>query len=288
MDISIPLLLLFIGAFASLWIPSISYRRVLSFGLLALAGVTAILGHAIAPGGLLWVFLLLTLGRYYHHEHSQLRYSIRLIFIILLLGLGFGLLPGFEAVTLQGAQILKSGSADYSLHIRPDKVFAGFALLAFAVPLTRDPVGWRCIAAATLPLLVITALLVLAAGWLSGYVDYKPKMPEVIFFLGWGFTNLLLVTGVEEGFFRGIIQRGLTLRLKPVAAICISALLFGLAHFAGGALYIALATLAGLGYGTAYHLSGQRIEAAMLTHFGVNLFHLLLFTYPYAVTTASP
>ena len=50
-------------------------------------------------------------------------------------------------------------------------------------------------------------------------------------------------------------------------------------HLAGGWRYAALAAIAGLGYGWAMRRTG-RLEAAVLTHFGLNLVHLLLFSYP--------
>lgn len=53
-----------------------------------------------------------------------------------------------------------------------------------------------------------------------------------------------------------------------IFAISASAVLFGLAHFGGGATYVVAATLAGLGYALAYHRT-QRIETAMAVHFGL-------------------
>jgi membrane protease YdiL (CAAX protease family) len=41
---------------------------------------------------------------------------------------------------------------------------------------------------------------------------------------------------------------------------------------------ILLATLAGLAYGLAFQYGG--LLASMLAHFGLNLCHILLFTYP--------
>jgi membrane protease YdiL (CAAX protease family) len=65
-------------------------------------------------------------------------------------------------------------------------------------------------------------------------------------------------------------------------AVAASAVLFGLAHFAGGASYIVLATAAGLGYAIVYQRT-QSIEMSMLAHFALNTTHFLLFTYPRAV-----
>jgi membrane protease YdiL (CAAX protease family) len=66
-----------------------------------------------------------------------------------------------------------------------------------------------------------------------------------------------------------------------VLAISAGAVLFGLAHFAGGATYVTLATAAGAGYGIVYHRT-RSIEMSMLVHFGLNATHFLLFAYPRA------
>ena len=44
-------------------------------------------------------------------------------------------------------------------------------------------------------------------------------------------------------------------------------------------MYVALAAVAGAGYGWAY-LRTQRIEASILTHFALNAVHFFGFTYP--------
>ena len=59
----------------------------------------------------------------------------------------------------------------------------------------------------------------------------------------------------------------------------IGALLFGVAHIAGGLHYVILATVAGLGYGWVYHKT-QRVEACILLHVLLNTVHILFFTYP--------
>ncbi len=51
---------------------------------------------------------------------------------------------------------------------------------------------------------------------------------------------------------------------------------------AAWALYVVVATLSGLGYSIAYAAT-RRIEAAVLTHFGVNAIHFFGFTYPHLV-----
>ena len=89
-------------------------------------------------------------------------------------------------------------------------------------------------------------------------------------------SNLFLTCVAEEAAFRGVIQgllaRRLGTDLRTVNGwlpVLLAAVLFGLAHAAGGPLYVGLAMLAGLGYGLAYALSA-RIELAIALHFALN------------------
>jgi hypothetical protein len=99
-------------------------------------------------------------------------------------------------------------------------------------------------------------------------------------------VNLFFTCLSEEAFFRGFLQQELSRigglpHIAALVALVVSALLFGLVHFAGGWTYVVAGIVAGLGSGWAYHRT-QRIESAMAVHFGVNAVHFLLFTYPYA------
>ena len=97
-------------------------------------------------------------------------------------------------------------------------------------------------------------------------------------------ANLLFTCTAEEALFRGLLQHQLTKHFINISAgkwiaVTVAALLFGLAHIGGGWLYVAIATVAGFGYGMVYQLTG-RIEASIICHFGLNLTHILFFTYP--------
>ena len=125
-------------------------------------------------------------------------------------------------------------------------------------------------------------LLTVVTGALAvGLVGWAPKWPA----LGWLWlaNNALLVTLAEEALFRGYVQQQLTARWghhRGGAALAIgaAALLFGLAHLAGGVQWVALASLAGVAYGVAYRYGG--LAAAVLAHLGLNTLHFAGFTYP--------
>lgn len=112
-------------------------------------------------------------------------------------------------------------------------------------------------------------------------VGWAPKWPDSGWL--WLINNALLVTLAEEALFRGYVQERLTRawRGRPwgaTAALLVAALLFGLAHYAGGWQWMLLAGLAGVGYGMAYRHGG--LAAAVLAHVGLNAAHYGLFTYP--------
>ncbi len=97
-------------------------------------------------------------------------------------------------------------------------------------------------------------------------------------------ANLFFTCIAEEALFRGFLQRQLAMSLAKFRfgtwiALAVVAVLFGIAHAGGGITYVLLATVAGLGYGWAYHRT-QRIEASILLHFTLNSIHILLFRAP--------
>ena len=134
------------------------------------------------------------------------------------------------------------------------------------------------------PAAVATAAVSIGIALAAGYVRFEPKWPGAApAFL---VANLLFTCVAEEAFFRGLVQERLMRlaesRRQPAwnaIAIAVSTLLFGLAHAAGGATWMLVATVAGLGYSLVYART-RTIEGAILVHFLVNAAHFLGFTYP--------
>lgn len=184
------------------------------------------------------------------------------------------LLPGFTPLPLGPPEDL-GGASPWQLRISPDKAMVAALLLVWWLGQPRT--DWRSISLTVLASgasLIFVPLLALAFGVLG----WQPKWPAL--FLPWLLINLGITCLAEELIFRGVLQRELVRRFGAAIGIGLATALFGAAHLPAGAGFAGLATLAGLGYGLAFHYSGDRLWVAVLLHGAVNSLHLLLLTYP--------
>lgn len=84
---------------------------------------------------------------------------------------------------------------------------------------------------------------------------------------------------IYRGFLQATIQKYLPNTWKyTLLSIVIASIIFGLAHYKDGIIFMGLAAIAGLFYGYAYDRT-KRVVCAMLVHFLLNLTHFLVFTY---------
>ena len=202
--------------------------------------------------------------------------------VLLALALALHLLPGFHNPVLVADIKFSVDAMPYTQYANFDKGAVGLILLALLARRARTIDEWREVLRRILPITVITAIAVIAAAIAAGSVRPDLKLPSYtpIFVI----TNLLFVTVAEEAFFRGFLQDRLSRSLSGIRfgepiAIVVSAVLFGVAHIAGGPVYAGIAALAGLGYAYSYAVV-KRIEAPILMHFGLNAVHFIGFTYP--------
>ena len=193
------------------------------------------------------------------------------------LGLLLGLhrLPGFSNPVIIREAVFTPGALRYTQYVNFDKTLAAVLLLGCS--------GWTPVRSIrecghalrhAAPWMPATTAAVMLASLALGFVIFEPHWSAA--FAVWATINLLTTCVSEEAFFRGLIQRELP---DGAGAVIVSAVLFGLAHVAGGWQYVLLATLAGAGYAIVYRLTA-RLEMAILTHFVLNAVHFLLFTYP--------
>jgi membrane protease YdiL (CAAX protease family) len=277
----IPFLLLLVSVLG-LWL----HRNVWIAALILSIGAGYVTGALRAPA-LAWIAILVVLAlahRMQRERGAKLGQAITgLAFFVFALACALLLLPGFERTVLVPETVLTPGATPFSVGLGFPKVVTGVLILGLLNEIRiRGLAEAGEVARKTLPVFVATVLAALACVYATGYVAFEPKW--TLLFIPWAVANLFFTCLAEEAFFRGFVQHelariGKNSAIAAAVAIGISAILFGLAHVGGGWKYVLTATVAGIGYGYAYHRT-QRIEAAMAVHFGANALHFLFFTYP--------
>lgn len=206
------------------------------------------------------------------------------LLVVLGAGLAAHVIPGFDNPVLLRDHLFTPDAAPYTQHANFDKGSMGLLLLVYCCARINGADAWRAMLARVLPVLAGTCAAVVVTALLLGYVRFDVKLPAYTpVFLA---VNLFFTCVAEEALFRGVLQQRLTTWLRArstpragLVALLAVALLFGTAHAGGGWGHVALATLAGAGYGLAF-LRTARIEASILVHFAVNATHFIGFTYP--------
>lgn len=241
-------------------------------GLLAPSALLAVLGLGV----LAWLAL--------RQKAGMLRTVLLILTALMVLAMSLHRFPGFVNPVLVSHLQLSDHAPAFSHRVNFDKAAAGLILFALFCAPAHGRQQWRDVARHGW-IIVATPAVVLAAGMAFGFVRWDPKLVAYTpIFLA---ANLLFTCVTEEAFFRGFIQHRLAgamgrWRAGPAIALVVAAVLFGIAHAGGGVALMALATVAGIGYGYAYLRSG-RIETAILTHFALNAVHFIAFTYPRAL-----
>jgi len=243
--------------------------------------ITALVESRLELVGLVWLGLLSALLYLYHTREKAVWVYLAATIV---LGLMFGLhvLPGFNNVQYLESVQLSAGSAPFDLWYNYDKAFFGILVVAIVLrhELNRSMADWQNMTMRVLPIFAIGIVLTFGLGLSLGYSHLQLNLNAV--FWPWVFKNLFFTVIAEEALFRGLIQRHLARHVSGLLSVAIAAVLFGLAHMAGGVQYVVLSSLAGFMYGYAYLKTG-RIEAAILTHLMLNVVHFIFFAYPFAL-----
>ncbi|QYM93353.1 CPBP family intramembrane glutamic endopeptidase [Dickeya zeae] len=211
-----------------------------------------------------------------YHSHPDIRRATEIFLVAGAVALALHQAPGFDNPKALDNVYAGPKSAAFSMYLNLDKALIPFVLLVcmptlFSSSPVRSPGKWGwCLLALGVPVLLVGATV-------AGGLGLETHNPSWL----WSFmlANLFFVSLAEEALFRGYLQQRLTGLMSSKLALAVSSLLFGALHFPGGPMLMVFATLAGLLYGFAWMWSG-RLWVATLFHFGLNLCHLLFFTYP--------
>jgi membrane protease YdiL (CAAX protease family) len=272
-------------------VPCLWIHRVAWMTALGIAVAAGYLSGALRGPAMVWITIAAALCWWYARSRDRARIGrgraqqaiAGVVLFVYGLAMALPLLPGFVRIELVPAQVLTEGAAPYALAVGFPKVTLGVLLLGLVNPSLLSPQRLGLVLTRAAPVLAVTLLLVIASALALGYTRFAPHWHAL--FLWWAPINLLFTCLSEEAFFRGFVQQELAGggeaagAYRNSLALIASALLFGLAHYAGGVSYVFAGTIAGLGYGWAF-LRTRRIEAPIAVHFGVNAAHFLLFVYP--------
>lgn len=247
--------------------------------------VSALLQGIINLESLLVILLLFFLS-YTYFSYSNLSKLVKtllfLIIILLISGFLIHVIPGFSNSLVIDKVRLSPLSCPFSMYLNFDKTIAALVIyITSGLSMLEKPLDKKSVLYTTFYLSLCTGFVSIL-GISTGYIKFEPKLPDILPI--WVLNNLLFVCMAEEVIFRGFVQTHLKNFLNEktnvqTIHITITSLIFGLAHFKGGILYIILAFICGWFYGYTYERT-NRIFCAMLVHFGLNLIHLTLFTYP--------
>lgn len=237
-------------------------------GFLTLSLAFALIAKLLAGPGLLFIIALLFLWHLYKQKPSWALFGALIILSTLF---KWYVLPGFNSYFI---------TPRFPLGL--EGALIGLFPLALFIPLAQTKKDWcKVINGALLGLGGIICLAFIALLFKATNFDIKipSHMPLRIV------TNLLFTCIPEEAFYRGFVQKKLTDTLQrtrgsQLIAILVASLLFTLVHLSWGAspAILGFVFLASLLYGFVYQVT-QKIESAILTHFLLNMFHMLFFSY---------
>lgn len=266
-----------------LWLPVSFSGQPLWLILTATSGFIALIIGQLTPLGLglavLYLFIVYWFSRM---TESNAKWLAGMLIACSSVLLGAHILPGFHNLKVLDTVLVSTDGLPFTMYLNLDKTLVALGLLGWCIPRLSTRQKWRqalhFLRSRSLILLAPIFILALA----SGKIHWDPKLPSYTWL--WTLTNLLFVCTAEEAFFRGFLQRQLFLLwqnrpLQKLLPLALASFFYGLSHLAGGPLYVSFVFLAGLAYGWAYQKS-DCIEASILLHFGLNLTHFLLFTYP--------
>jgi uncharacterized protein len=266
-----------------LWHPG--RRTVPNWGIaLSLSVLLGLISHLLDPVAIIPITLLAFAAYYSQAEKCRalVRWMAGITVIILSAGLATHQFPGFHNLNVLDHVYISKDALPYTFYLNFDKTVVGIFILGFSYQLISERSEWNLLFKKIAVKLPVVIFVTICMAFALGFVTFDFKIPNDIFI--WAITNLLFVCVAEEALFRTFIQKNLSLAMRKIKygdcfAVLITAMLFGLVHYPGGIKFAVLATVAGLGYGWVYAFT-RRVEASIVTHFGLNLVHILFFTYP--------
>ncbi len=254
------------------------FNRLIAWVILAASAGMGLYHGVLTPLSLSYLLAIVALAGLRHHfrERRSLAIAFEGLVVAGCVALFLHLVPGIHNQLMIDGEKAGPLSAPFTMYYNFDKAMVPFLLFACLPTLFSAERGGNVGKAGWIALLLAVPALLLLAVALGGL---KIELHAPAWILPFVMANLFFVCMAEEALFRGYLQQRLSQWLGAWPALIVASLVFGAAHLAGGMLMVIFATLAGVIYGLAWMWSG-RLWVPILFHFGLNLTHLLFFTYP--------
>lgn len=252
---------------------------IIAFALAYLAKI--ITPIALAPvGGLLILHTLLK-----GDIKGLARFLLVALTIAISLGLAMHYFPGFHNIPILKNVHFGKNAAPFTLFLNFDKPFIGIFVLALGFPLLRNTQEFGQVMKMAIPLTIAGIIVMILLGLFSGLIQWDPKLPKIFWFFA--IENLILVSIIEEAFWRGFVQKELFRWfgergfLANSACVVFTAFSFAALHYfwIRSIPFLMLVFVAGIIYGSIFQLT-KSLEASIFCHWTFNICHFLLFTYP--------
>ncbi len=211
------------------------------------------------------------------------RFCLVMVAAVVSFGLNWHLIKGFTNPLIGKGIMISPDGIPYNWYMNFDKPFIGLFVLGLYLPLIQTKKRFIEVIFSALLWTIPAALILLGWTFYANIITWDIKWFG--FFPLFLLLNFFLVVIPEEAFYRGFLQREITLQLKNKAAgflaILVVSLLFAGSHlmFVPSFGFFIASMLAGFAYGGIYLITGA-IESSIVTHICINALHLILFTYP--------
>lgn len=237
----------------------------------SLLGLSLLFGFASENILGLGLFFLMGLAAIWFFYAQKPKAVLFLTLIAITFAFKLHVVPGYQAIDITPR-----------FHIGLEIAILGLFPLALLVPLSRSLKDWSLVLKGFLAGCAgIGVLAILATA--TGATHWAFKMPTFMAIRLW--SNLVLTSIPEEGYYRGFLQRELCRYFQNIKggnliALLLTSMIFTAAHiyWSPSLDILGFVFLASLLYGGVYLYSGK-IESAIFCHFLLNLVHMTFFNY---------
>lgn len=175
-------------------------------GFVLIAGLALYLGSLKFAGACV-LFGAALLCKFYDDQSGWFKVSIGVILSGVAIAIYLHFVPGFENFLIAENLQVSPTSVPYTIYVNMDKILMGLILLFYYKSSACSLTEWKRILRLIPIPLVVVCLLLIGSAYAIGYIEFDPKLPDVL--IWWIPLNLLGICVMEEVLYRGFIQKEL-------------------------------------------------------------------------------